>query len=116
MELLNTKEGIPALLASIAVIMSLHLIFKMGEFVWEIIKKKNEVSEKSIENLNEAIQANTKAVQHLEMKIQDIEKNLSEIPKFKLDLRRLFTAIKFMSGENWKEVRSVIMDEEDLSS
>lgn len=114
--LLNEKQGIPTLLASIVVVMGLHLLFKVGEFLWEMLKKKTEVSEKSIENLTGALQKTTEAVRRLDDRLVEIEKDLSQMPKIRLDLRRMFSAIKHLAGENWKEIREIIMEDQDLSS
>lgn len=113
-DLLDTKHGIPTLLATIAVVLCLHLILKVGEFVFDILKKKNEISEQSVSNLTTALGVATKAVDKLECRIAEVEKDLSEIPKFKLDLRRLFSAVKFVAGDEWPKVRKHIMDEDFL--
>lgn len=110
--LITTSQGIPALLASIAVVLAAHLVFKMGELAWTFLKKKNELSEQTVEKLTTALQINTQAVKNLEARLNDIEKNLAEIPKFKLDLRRIFSAVKYISGDKWADIRKVIMEDE----
>ena len=82
--LLDAHYGLPA----ICVLLVLQLLFKVGEFLWEVIKKKDEVSEKSISELTASIQ------------------------KLSLDLRRVFAAVKILAGDDWKHIRKSIMDEE----
>lgn len=94
-------------LQAVCVILSLHLFAKVGEFLWDIIKKKSEISDETVKRL-------TVSVQHLDNTMKEIKKDLAEIPKFKQDLRRLFTAVKLMAGEDWKDIRKAIM-EDDIS-
>ncbi len=109
---LDTEHGIPTLLASIAVILALNLFAKIGEFLWGFVKKKAEISEQSIEKLTAALQVNTQAVQNLDHLIAEGEQTISEIPKFKQGLRRLFVAVKHIAGDEWTDVRKIIMDDE----
>lgn len=109
--LLDTKNGVASLLASICALLAFHLLFKVGEFLWEILKKKNEVSEQTFEKLTAALQVNTRAVHELKTQIHGIERDLSEIPKLKLDLKRLFSAVKTISGDKWPSIRREIMEE-----
>jgi hypothetical protein len=110
--LIDTKHGIPTLLATIAIVLCLHFFLKVGEFVFDMLKKKNEISEQSVSNLTAALGVATKAVDKLEGRIAEVEQVLSEIPKFKTDLRRLFAAVKFMAKEQWADVRKHIMDDD----
>lgn len=82
--LLDSHYGLPA----ICVLLSLQILFRTAEFLWGIVKKKNEISEKSIGELTASIQ------------------------KLSLDLRRVFAAVKIIAGDDWKEIRKAIMDEE----
>lgn len=112
--LLNTEGGVATLLASIIVILALQLIVRVGEFAWGFVKKKNELSEQSINRLSNSIELNTKAVEKLEYRIIEAEQTISEIPKFKQDLRRLFSAVKRIAGDDWNDIRKEILDDERI--
>jgi hypothetical protein len=98
-ELINTKNGIAGLIASLVVILALQLMWRVFEFCWGLLKKKTSVTDKNMKDLIETVQQNT-----VQMK------------KIHLDLRRSFKAIKFMSGDKWNKVRSAMMGDEDLPS
>jgi hypothetical protein len=112
---LDVQHGVPTLLASIVIILALHLFAKVGEFLWGFVKKSGEISDQSIKDLTVEIQINTKAVTKLEGRLNEIERLISEIPKFKTDLRRLFLAVKQISGEDWPNIRRSIMEDENLA-
>jgi hypothetical protein len=107
--LIDTKNGVAGLIASLVVVLALQLMLRVGEFVWKIIKKKSELSEKTVQKLIVTVESNTDAIKKLESRVGDID-------KIRLDLRRSYAAIKFMAGDKWKDVRSVIMGDEDLPS
>lgn len=105
-------ENVYSVLTGILTMMCLHLLFQLGKFVWEMWKKKSEVTDKNIQKLVLAMDTNTKAVQDLAHDIVDVKGELSQIPKFKKDLSRLFTAIKHLAGDEWPEIRKAIMEDE----
>lgn len=110
--LLDFKNGLPGLLISICVILSLQLVFKVGEFLWKLREKKDSASEAAIRELTEVVKHNILATEHLEQRLNELKNTLSEIPKFKSDMRRLFSAIKIVSGDKWSQIRKEIMEEE----
>ncbi len=114
-ELLDTTQGVPALLASLVVILALQLVVSVGRVIWGIIKSKNDLSEQTVKDLSITLQLNTKAVEKLETSLKEIEQEISEIPKFKKDLTRLFSAVKFISGPQWPHIRKTILEDESLS-
>lgn len=108
-ELIDTKHGIGTLLATIALVICMQLVLKVGEFLWEIFKKKSEVTEDGIEKLTGSINQNTRAVEELKFQLTQIEKEVIGLPKMKEDLNRNFTAIKILAGERWPEIRAIIL-------
>lgn len=112
--IIDTQHGTSVLLASIVVVLCVHLIFRIGEFVFEMQKKRNEVSEDSIRNLTAALQVNTAAVEKLQGRMNEMDQKLADIPKFKQDLRRAFTALKYLAGNEWNDVRNEMFSEGDL--
>lgn len=113
--LVSGEHGVTTLLAGLVIILSLHLCLKLGEFIFELIKKKSELTEKNIDNMVNALALNIEALHKLEARMSSIETTLKDFSRFKVDVRRLFIAIKELSGENWDAIRKTIMDD-DFSS
>lgn len=110
--LMNLGEG--SVIIGIFLILAFRLIFEVVLFLWNLAKKKNELSEKSIKELTTALEHNTKSVEKLDLRIYQAEKMINDFPKLKLDVRRLFTAIKHVAGDDWNEIRKSILDDETL--
>lgn len=94
------------------VLLTLMVLLKVAEFLWNLREKKESMSEAAIKNLTQAVEANTKATQHLDGRLQFLEKSLSELPKFKTDIRRFYAAIKEVAGDKWPRIRDEIMKDE----
>jgi len=105
-------KGTGGTLGAICVIVALQLVVRVGEFLWQLKEKKDRLTETGIERLSSTIQESTIAIQHLESKIKSLESTLGEFSKFKLDMRRLFTAVKRIAGSDWAEIRKEIMEDE----
>ncbi len=110
-KLLDLKDGVAGLLVSICVLLSLQLVFRTGMFLWALREKKESASENAIKELTAVVRLNTVATEHLDARLGEIENTLSELPKFKLDMRRMFTAIKLIAGEKWPQIRKEIEEE-----
>ena len=67
--------------------MALHLVFKVGVFLWEFLKAKDKSNDK-------ALDANTEAIK-----------------KLNKDLNRYYFGLKFLAGDKWPEVKSFIEDD-----
>ncbi len=109
--LLDSQHGVSYILTSIAVLLCLHLFKGVGEFLFELFKKKAEDTGKEISEISLALTQNTQAVRELRIQIGILERELSEVHKFKTDTQRVFAAIKFMAGKRWPIVRKAM--EED---
>lgn len=107
---IDFKDGVSGLLVSVCVLLSVQLVFKVGEFLWKIKEKKDSASEAAIRELTEVVKQNTLALEHFESKLENVEKLLSEFPKIKLDIRRFYQAIKMISGDEWEKVKKEIED------
>lgn len=94
------------------IIGSLHLITKVGEFVFGIVKSKNDITEKSIENLTNFISGNTEALHRLEERMRSVETELKGFDSTKLNVRKLFAAVKAVAGADWPLVKQAIIDDE----
>lgn len=110
--LIDSQHGTPTLLATIAAVLCLHLLMKMGEFMWAFLKTKNDASEETISNLTKALKLNTLSIDKLELRLSNIDKEISALPKYKLDIRRMFAAVKTLAGDEWVDIRKQIMDED----
>lgn len=99
--LLDSEHGPIALIASLVVILALHLAMKAGKIVFEIVKKKTELTDKNIENLVTALALNTQALHRVEQRIASLEMELSSISILRLEVSRAIAAIKILSGEKW---------------
>ncbi len=109
--LLESQHGIAAILASIAVLLCLHFLKGVGEFLFELFKKKAEDTGKEITQISLALNQNTQAVRDLRIQIGVLERELVEVHKFKSDSQKLFSAIKIIAGKRWPDVRKAM--EED---
>lgn len=99
-------------IGGLCVLFTLMVMLKVGEFLWKLREKKETLSEAAVKDLTLAMQANTAATQHLDHRLQQIEKMVVDVPKFKTDLRRFYTALKILGGDRWPQVRDEIMKDE----
>ncbi len=99
-------------LVGICIFLTIHILLKVGEFVWAIKEKKESVTEATTRDLIKAVQANTVATQHLENRMEHLEKSAADLPKFKLDMRRFYAAIKEVAGDRWPMIREEIMKDD----
>jgi hypothetical protein len=107
-------HGVPALLASLCVITTLQLLTRVGEFLWKMKEKKDQLSEAGVQKLTNTVDANTKAIEKLETTFSTLAETLSKVPKHDVDLKRLFSAVKIVAGDRWTKIRKEIMDEHEF--
>lgn len=112
MEALSQIKDLPTLIAAGVVILCLHLLLKIGELIYRQVEKKGQLSETSIKNLTEALNKNTTEMDRLNCRMEKVEQNLVDIPKIQKDLRRLFVAVKKIAGDEWPNIRKVMMEDE----
>lgn len=111
MNAIDKDNGIAGLLTSIAVILSLHLVMRVGSFLWGLKVEKDRLSEQTVKDLVKSVGENTTAVDDLRLEVKRFEAAVAEIPKLKLDLRRLYAALKIIAGEEWPNIRKEIMQD-----
>lgn len=104
---IDTQHGISGLLVSVCILLTAQLLWKVGEFLWKMKEKKDQLSEESVHHLTKAVESNTKAIEELGDKV-------AKIPKYEVDLKRLFSAVKLVAGERWPKIRKEIMDEHEF--
>ncbi len=109
--LTNPQNGMIPLLAGIAVVLSLQLVVRVGQFVFELMKKKTETSDSKIIEMSTSLQQNTSAVNELRTLIRGLERELAEIHKYRMDTQKLFSAVKLMAGKKWPEIRKAMEDD-----
>ncbi len=102
MEMALSKFADPSqLMAWLVLILTLHLLLKIGQIAFETVKKKSELSERAIEGLGK-----------IEHRMASLERDLNEILKFRQDFKRLFTAVKVIAGDRWPDVRKAILEDD----
>ena len=96
-KLFDTEHGLPSLLAGITVILALHLVLKIGEVLWEVYRKKDELSAKNVESLKTTMLS-------VESRMIAIERDLNEVLKLRKDLKVYFEAVKLTAGARWPKI------------
>jgi hypothetical protein len=94
-------------IASLCVLIAIYIVFRVFEFVFRFSQEKQKLSDESVKLLTSELHA-------LREQIGKLESTLAEFPKFKLDVRRLFFALKSMAGDRWGEIREEMMKETDF--
>jgi hypothetical protein len=97
---------------AVAVLLALNIVVKCGDILWKIKERKDAVTEHGIEALSKAVDNNTEASKQLATRLQMVEAQLSGFNKLKLDMRRLYIAVKRIAGDKWGDIRKEIMEEE----
>lgn len=100
--------------AALCILITIYILFRVFTFVWQIKKEKDKLSEESVKKLAQAMEQNTAELHELRAQIQSLESTFAEFPKFKLDMRRLFFAVKSIAGEKWPAIRAEMMQETDF--
>lgn len=113
MEKLLENTGVAGILAAISVMLALNFLAKLGEFLWKFREKKDALTESGIEKLTNAVHLNTMTTEKLEVRLNHLEHALLDVKKFERDLRRVYTALKKISGEQWPEIRKEIMEDDE---
>lgn len=113
MEKFIESGSVAGLLAAMVVMLALQLVTKFGEIVLRSREKKDAVTESGIDKLSSAVQHNTFASEKLEQRIKALEHTFSDVTKVKVDMGRLYTAVKLLCGDEWPKIRKVIMDDCD---
>lgn len=109
--LIDSQHGLATLLASLVIILSLHLFLQLAKIVWALLKTKSTTLETNVSNLAKAIEQNTIAYQKLELRLSKLEIDLSTLPKVKIDLRRIFNVIRYLAGKDWQKFRKIMDDD-----
>lgn len=88
-------------IGGVCVLLTIQVLVRVAEFVMKARAKKEEVSEKTVEELVQAV--------------RDLKATVADLPKFKTDIRRFYAAIKHVSGDRWPAIRDEIMKDETLT-
>ncbi len=116
--LIDSKNGVTVLLAGLIIMLALHLFLKLGEFIFKVFEKKEELKEStmvnlkvSIDHLSTALATNIQATHILEDRMRSVEGGLSEFSKVKTNVRQAFAALKFLAGEDWPKIKKEIIED-----
>ena len=99
--IVTTNNGVTVMLAGLIVILCLHLVMKIVSLALDAYKKKSETTDLLAINVKE-----------LSTRLSALERDMNEILKFRHDFRRLFTAVKALSGDKWPEIRKAVLQDD----
>lgn len=99
--LVNVDHGATTLLAGLVILLALHFIKKVAEWTFDNFKKKQELTDRHIEHLISAISLNTEALHRVEHRLSELEKELSSVSRLRLEVSRIFAAVKILGGDRW---------------
>lgn len=85
------------------------ILLRVAEFLWRMKEKRESISEQDLRDLTRAVQDSTLAMKMIDLRLKAIEASNSDLPKLKNDLRRVYTALKEISGDDWSRIRDEIM-------
>ncbi len=114
-EEIQTKYGITGLLI-------LGVIYLLGQVCMWVFDREKKLSTKEKEKkelldneLKDATKYNSIAIQNLTISVDKLSASISELNKIKLDTKRNYDGLKFLSGKlgpsTWAEVREEIVKE-----
>lgn len=95
------ENGIVALIA----VFSLRVVMETIKFGWSLVKKKSEITDKSIDRLEHSID-------ELKAEITCLNAEIVALNKIKVDLRRNFEVLRTLAGTKWDEIMKAILDKE----
>jgi hypothetical protein len=107
-DLFSLKYGI----AGICILLTISVLVNVGKFVLSLRKEKDSLSDAAIKKLTDAVESNTMAASHLDKKLGDLERSIGDLPKFRIDMRRFYAAIKEVAGDRWPAIRDEIMKDD----
>lgn len=100
-ELFVSKYGV----VGVFILLTIHLLWKVAMFVWELKSKKDSATEDTVAALVEAVDDVTDEMNEL----KDV---LGEVKKLRVDLRRFYSAIKILAGDKWPRIRDEMLKED----
>lgn len=105
----------PHSVGAICVLLSLHLLVKIGEFAFSLLKKKNETTEKQINEISQrvneislALTQNTQAARDLRIQIGILEREITDLAKLKMDTNKLFSVVKILAAAKWPKISKMV--------
>ena len=101
----DSEHGASVMLAGLVVLLALHLIAKVGEFLWELLKNKDEKKDRDLTEVSLALQANSEAVRELRVQIGILQVELTKVSEVHHHTQKLFSAVKYLAGPKWPRIR-----------
>jgi hypothetical protein len=123
-------HNVAALLASLILVFSLNLVWKVVALFIDGYKEKNKKTDQGIKELQEKIERKLDQFQgfltsyieetirlsdkmvRFSDKMESTEKRLDDLMEIDAKLRRLNSAIKLIAGEEWPRIKKEITDED----
>ena len=97
--LLYPQHGVSALIAGLIVMIGLHLFVKLLEMGLQIFQKKSETTDQTKVD-----------VIRLDYQMKTVQDKLDEVLRLKKDVNKVFSAIRFLAGDKWHEVKKEMED------
>lgn len=114
--LIDSQHGATVLLAGLIIVLALHLLLKLGEFVFELFKSKESLKEKRVDHLISMVSSNTADIAGIKDQMEAIKKLASAFEehskKTEVSTRRIVAALKKITGKEWPEIRKHILEDE----
>jgi hypothetical protein len=78
-------------------------IVMVANLLWDIFKKRNSTIDADLKEL-------IKNTMRLQFEMHQVLLRTEQIDKMKVDLRRIFTMMRFMAGDKWEKLREIMDD------
>lgn len=107
-QLLLHAETLPGLLAALTVVSTLRLLSHISAYLWNLRQRKDRKIERALETLAVALRQNNARLKTLEL-------TLATAARVKVDVRRLYSIVKILAGDDWQEIREQVLRDEETS-
>lgn len=116
--LIDGQSGPTSLIAGLVIVLAIQVILKVGEFIFRLFEKKEELKEATIQNLKISIDnlctnlaMNIEATHRLEERMRTVEGGVTEVANMKTNVRKAFAALKFLAGDEWPQIKKEVLEE-----
>src|ERR1044072_2299250 len=112
---IDGQHGATTLIAGLVIVLALQVILKVGEFIFKSVEKKEDLKETTMQNLKVSIDnlctqlaTNIEATHRLEERMRAVEGGVSEVANMKTNVRKAFSALKFLAGDEWPQIKKEV--------
>lgn len=97
---------VPGLLAALTFVSTLRFLSHIFDYVWKIREQKDTKVQRALETLATALRQNNDRLKTLEL-------TLATAARMKIDVRRLYAIVKILAGDDWDEIKSQVLKDEN---